>query len=130
MNHLPELVTLLAVLLFFGCTAAVGRQRVKCKIAAPATTGHPDFERAFRVQMNTLEALAMFLPSLWVAAHYASPQLVGGIGLAWIVARIWYAVAYLQDAKKRGPGFLISLLAMASLWFIAIWGVVAAMLKG
>jgi uncharacterized MAPEG superfamily protein len=129
MSHLPELVTLLTVLLFFGCTAAVGRQRVKCKIAAPATTGHPDFERAFRVQMNTLEAMATFLPSLWLAARYASPELVGSIGLLWIAGRTWYAIGYLRDAKKRGPGFLIGLLAMASLWVIAIWGVVAAMLK-
>jgi uncharacterized MAPEG superfamily protein len=130
MSHLVELVILLTVLLFFTCTAAVGRQRVKCKIAAPATTGHPDFERAFRVQMNTLEAMATFLPSLWLASRYASPQLVGGIGLVWIAGRAWYAFGYLQDAKKRGPGFLIGTLSMASLWLIAIWGVIAAMLKG
>jgi hypothetical protein len=129
--HLPDLValdTLLAVAVFLGCGMAVGRGRSKYKIDAPATTGNPDFERLFRVQMNTLEALAMFLPSLWVAARYADPLLVGGIGLLWVVGRIWYAVAYANAAKKRGPGFGISILATAVLWVLAVWGIVVAMI--
>ena len=110
MNHLPDLVavdTLLAVAIFFGCGVAVGRGRAKYKIAAPATTGHPDFERVFRVQMNTLEALAMFLPSLWVAAMHADRMLVGGVGLVWVVARIWYAIAYAGAAQKRNKQGLL-----------------------
>jgi len=130
MTHLPDLVTLLAVAVFFACGAAVGRGRGKYKIAAPATTGHPDFERLFRVQMNTLEALAMFLPALWIAARYADPTLVGGIGMAWIVARIWYAIAYSKEARMRGYGFLISIVSTAVLWGIATWGVVRAMMAG
>ena len=126
MPHLPDLVaidTLLAVAVFFGCGIAVGRGRAKYKIAAPATTGHPDFERLFRVQMNTLEAMAMFLPSLWVAARHADPLLVGGIGLLWVAGRIWYAIAYASDAGKRGPGFGISVLCTAALWVIAAWSI-------
>jgi glutathione S-transferase len=130
MTHLPDLVTLLAVAVFFGCCLAVGRGRGKYKIPAPATSGHPDFERLFRVQMNTLEALAMFLPALWIAARYADPTLVGGIGLAWVVARIWYGVAYANDPKKRGLGFGLGMLATAALWCIAGWGVVRAMMTG
>ncbi|HEY2344720.1 MAG TPA: MAPEG family protein [Xanthomonadaceae bacterium] len=129
MTHLPDLVaidTLLAVAVFFGCMAAVGRGRGKYRIAAPATSGHPDFERLFRVQMNTLEALAMFLPSLWIAARHADPVLVGGIGLVWVVARIWYAVAYAGDAKKRGLGFGLGMLATGALWVIAAWSLLAA----
>jgi uncharacterized MAPEG superfamily protein len=130
MSNLPYLVTLLAIAVFFGCGAAVGRGRSKYQIPAPATTGNPDFERLFRVQMNTLEALAMFLPALWVAAHYAKPEIVGGIGLLWVAGRIWYAIAYAQDAKKRGPGFGISILSTAALWLLAGWGVLVAMLGG
>ena len=129
MTHLPDLVavdTLLAVAIFFGCGVAVGRGRSKYKIAAPATTGHLDFERVFRVQMNTLEAIAMFLPSLWVAAMHADRVLVGGIGLVWVVARIWYAIAYASAAQKRGMGFGLGILATAVQWFLAAWGIVVA----
>lgn len=130
MQQLPYLVTLLAVAVFIGCMAAVGRGRARYKIVAPATTGHPDFERLFRIQMNTLEGLAMFLPALWVAAHYASPELVGGIGLLWVIGRIWYAVAYAADASKRGPGFGMGMLSTGALWAIGAWYAVAALLKG
>ena len=129
MSHLPDLVavdTLLAVAVFFGCCAAVGRGRSTYQIAAPATSGHPAFERLFRVQMNTLEALAMFLPSLWMAARHADPLLVGGIGLFWVAGRIWYAIAYAGDAKRRGAGFLIGILCTAALWLTAAWSLAVA----
>jgi hypothetical protein len=130
MTYLPDLVALLAVAVFFGCGIAVARARGRYKIAAPATTGHPDFERVFRVQMNTLEALAMFLPALWIASRYADPRLVGGIGLLWVAARIWYAVAYAHAAQKRGPGFGLGMAATMMLWLIAAKGVVMAMMAG
>ena len=128
MNFLPDLITLLAVALFFGCGMAVARARGRYGIPAPATTGNPDFERVFRVQMNTLEALAMFLPALWIAARFADPRIVGGIGLLWVIARIWYAIAYIGDARRRGMGFTLGMLSTTCLWLIATWGVVRAML--
>jgi hypothetical protein len=127
MNYLPDLVTLLAVAVFFGCVFAVGRGRGKYRIAAPATTGHPDFERLFRVQMNTLEALVMFLPALWIAARFSDPLVVGGIGLLWVVGRIWYGIAYASAAEKRGMGFGLGMLATVALWVIAAWGLFVAM---
>ena len=130
MTYLPDLITLLAIAVFFGCGAAVGRGRGKYNVAAPATSGHPDFERLFRVQMNTLEALAMFLPALWIAARFSDPRVVGGIGLLWVVGRIWYAVAYASAAQKRGIGFGLGMLATLLLWAIALWGVVTAMMTG
>ena len=33
-------------------------------------TGHPEFERAVRVQMNTIEQFVIFLPLLWLATIY------------------------------------------------------------
>ena len=130
MTHLPALATLLALAVFFGCLVAVGRARARYAISAPATTGHPDFERIFRVQMNTLEALALFLPALWVAARYGNPAFAGGIGLLWVAGRIWYAIAYAYDARKRGPGFGIGTLATVALWLMGAKGVVVAMLAG
>jgi uncharacterized MAPEG superfamily protein len=130
MIHLPALVTLLALAVFFGCGIAVARARSHYGIPAPATTGQPDFERVFRVQMNTLEALALFLPALWIAARYGNPVFAGGIGLLWVAGRIWYALAYAHDARKRGPGFGIGMLATIALWLLGAKGLLVAMLAG
>ena len=124
MYHLTALVTLLAVLLYFAIGAFVGRARYKFDVKAPATTGHPDFERAFRVQMNTLEWLPIFLPSLWLFAIYISDAIAAGIGLIWIVGRILYLVSYMKAAEKRGLGFMIQMLACNVLWFGAFGAVV------
>ncbi len=52
-------------------------------IKAPAISGHPDFERYFRVQANTLEWMPIFLPSLWLFALYVSDMGAAAIGLVW-----------------------------------------------
>jgi len=68
MHSLIALVTLLSLALFFWMGADVARARGRFGVPAPAVTGHPEFERHFRVQANTLEGLVLFLPSLWVFA--------------------------------------------------------------
>jgi uncharacterized MAPEG superfamily protein len=130
MTHLPALVTLLTVLLLLGTMWAVGHARGKYGVKAPATSGDPAFERAYRVQMNTLEQTVMFLPLLWLAANYGFTGWAGMAGLVWIVGRVWYAVAYLADAGKRGPGFAVGMLAWAAVLVMAALGVGRAMLIG
>ena len=61
---LSAAVTVLAVLLGLYTMMLVGRMRGKHDVKAPAVTGAPEFERAFRVQMNTLEQFVLFLPVL------------------------------------------------------------------
>jgi glutathione S-transferase len=129
-DHLPALVTLLAVLLMFGTAFAVGRARGRYKIQAPATSGHPAFERAFRVQMNTLEAALLFLPTLWVAARYGFALWAGIAGLVWLAGRTWYALAYLQEAARRGGGFLVGMVAWASTLVMALVGLGRAVFAG
>lgn len=125
-QHLPALVIWLTVLLQFGTMFAVGRARGRYRIEAPATSGHPAFERAYRVQMNTLESTVMFLPALWLATHYGY-VLAGGIaGLVWIAGRIWYALAYLGNASKRGPGYLVGMLGWAALVVMGALGLTHA----
>ncbi|MCW8806843.1 MAG: MAPEG family protein [Rhodanobacter sp.] len=130
MIHLPALVTLLNLLLLLFTASVVGRARALHGIKAPAVTGHPAFERAYRVQMNTLENTVLFLPTLWLAANYGFSGWAGMAGLVWIVGRIWYAQAYLKDAAKRGPGFTLGTLAWAALLVMACLGVGRAMLIG
>ena len=125
---LPAVVTLLTVLLLIGTAMFVGYARGKHGIKAPATTGHPDFERAFRVQMNTQEGALTFLPTLWLAAHFGSAMAAGALGLAWVAARVWYAIAYARDPAKRGPAFGIALLALVALIVVAAVGLARAAL--
>mgnify|MGYP003857165959 CR=1 FL=1 len=55
-----HLIMLLALFEYFIFTMAVGRARYQYGVKAPATTGDENFERVYRVQMNTLEMLALF----------------------------------------------------------------------
>jgi len=129
-QHLPALITLLAILLTFGTAFAVGYARGRYKIAAPATSGHPAFERAFRVQMNTLEAVVLFLPTLWLAATYGFAFWAGLAGLVWLAGRIWYALAYLREAGKRGGGFVLGMVGWAATLVLAVIGLARTIFIG
>ena len=119
-------VTILAILCLFWTMLRVGGMRGKHNIQAPATTGHPEFDRAYRVQMNTLEQFVMFLPLLWLANAFfhSLPLLTGAVGLVWIVGRIVYALAYMADPSKRSLGFTISIIATAVLLVLSVIGIV------
>ncbi|MGJ4927385.1 MAPEG family protein [Bradyrhizobium sp. HKCCYLS2038] len=115
MYHFTALVTVLALMLYFYMGLAVGRARGKFGVKAPATTGNADFERVFRVQMNTLEWLPIFLPALWLFAIYVSDAIAALIGLVWIAGRVMYMLSYTKAANKRGPGFGVQVLAASVL---------------
>lgn len=115
--------TLLIVLLMFGTSFAVGKGRHKYGIQAPAVTGHPVFERLYRVQMNTLEWAVMTLPCLWICAAYVSDGIAALLGGVWLVGRIWYAVGYARAPEKRAGGFTVGALAFGALGLAAGGGV-------
>jgi glutathione S-transferase len=116
MFHFTALVTCLAVGLYFFTCVQVAKARAAFGIKVPAITGNPDFERVFRVQMNTLEWMPIFLPSLWLFAIYISDPVAAAIGVVWIVGRILYMTGYSQAAEKRGRGFGVQALAAGALW--------------
>ena len=105
------MVTLISLVLFFWMGIRVGSARQRHAVTAPATTGHPELERHFRVQANTLEGLVIFLPVLWLFAIYVNEPIAAGLGLVWIIGRIMYMMSYVKDPEKRGPGFGIQALA-------------------
>ncbi len=116
-------VTSLALALYFGTCLMVGMARGKFGVKAPATTGNADFERYFRVQMNTLEQIVIFLPSLWMfAAVSGRPKLAALFGLVWVAGRALYAKDYYQAAERRGKGFVISMLATVILLLGSLLG--------
>jgi glutathione S-transferase len=130
MYHFSALVTCLAIAFYFFTSTQVARARARFGIKVPAISGHPDFERVFRVQMNTLEWMPIFLPSLWLFAIYISDAVAAALGLVWIAGRILYWRGYSQAAEKRNMGFAIQSFAAMILWAGALgmiaWRVVNA----
>jgi glutathione S-transferase len=124
MYHYTALVTCLAILFYAYTGMRVSSARTAHGVKVPATTGHPDFERAFRVQMNTLEWMPVFLPALWLFAIYISDAIAALIGLVWIAGRVLYLVGYSRAAEKRGPGFGIQALAGLALLLGALGAIV------
>lgn len=118
--------TLLVVLLLFATALNVGRARGLYGVKAPATTGNEMFERIFRVQMNTQEGALQMLPALWLFSAFVSDRWAGLIGLVWVLARIWYAMAYQKDPATRSRAFTLGFLCFAVLWVGAVWGLVRA----
>ena len=97
----PALITWLTLMLLIALAVDVGRARGRYGIRAPATTGNEQFERVYRVQMNTLENACVFRPALWLAAWYWRPTWASVCGAVWLVGRLWYARAYARDPSAR-----------------------------
>lgn len=121
---LTVLGTLAALAVYLWSTLRVGGARGKYGVKAPATTGHPDFERAFRAHQNTLEQLAMFLPLVLVVALLFGDMWGGIYAGVWTAGRILYVLGYSAAAEKRGPGFMIAGLATLAALLASIGKVV------
>jgi glutathione S-transferase len=120
MYHYTAIVTLLAIAVYFYSSILVSRARGKFGVKLPAISGNSDFERVFRAQMNTLEWLPIFLPSLWLFAIYISDAIAAALGVVWIIGRILYMIGYSEAAAKRGRGFGIQAGAAILLWLGAL----------
>ena len=70
--ELVAIVIAVALLEYMFIALQVGRGRAQYAVPAPAVTGHPIFERLYRVQLNTLEQLIVFVPSIWLFGTYVS----------------------------------------------------------
>src|SRR5450631_1321151 len=124
MYHFTALVTCLAIAFYFYTGIHVAKARARFGIKAPAISGNPDFERVFRAQMNTLEWLPIFLPSLWLFAIYISDPIAAAVGVVWIAGRVLYMTGYSQAADKRGRGFGVQAGAAILLWLGALGAIV------
>ena len=130
MPHYTALVTLLAIALYFYTGILVAKARGKYGVKAPATTGNPDFERMFRVQMNTLEWMPIFLPLLWLFAIYVNDWGAALLGLVWIAGRVLYIRGYSAAADKRHRGFSIQAFASSALLIGALVGIILKLVHG
>ena len=82
----------------------VSLARMQHGVAAPATSGHPEFDRVYRVHQNTLEQLIIFLPALWMFALYVHPLAGAAIGLLFPIGREIYRRSYVTDPSNRTAG--------------------------
>jgi glutathione S-transferase len=119
-----DIVTALAVLQFIVFGFKVGGARGRYGVKAPAITGNEIFERHFRVQQNTLEQLIVFLPGLYLFSRYFSPLVAAVLGAVYLIGREVYAVSYVKDPAKRGPGYGLTFLPMVILVLGGLFGAV------
>jgi uncharacterized membrane protein YecN with MAPEG domain len=122
---LVSIVAALALIEYAVFFLQAGKARGRYGVAAPATTGHPIFERYFRVQLNTVEQLVIFLPALFMCGYFTNEVLAAALGLVFILGRALYARGYVLDPAKRGPGFALTI---ASNFLLLLGGLVGIFL--
>ena len=123
--NLVDLIAVLAVAQFIFFGTLVGRARGRYGVKAPAVSGHEMFERAYRVQMNTLELLVAFLPALYIAAKYWPQAYVATAGAVYLAGRLIYWRSYTAAPASRAFGFALSMLPILAL----LIGAAAAILR-
>ena len=119
-------VTLLDMAIYFVTIVNVGRARAQYKVKAPSTDGPEPFLRILRVQVNTVEQLALHLPILWVAAFAMDDAFAASFGAVWALGRVLYARGYYKKAKRRTKGFIIGMVVNGILLAGALAGTVAS----
>ena len=122
-HYLAAVDTILACVITLAMGGWAGYLRDKHKIQAPAVTGHPAFERAYRTHLNTVENLVLFVPLLWIASVFYAGQIPFWLGLVWVASRVVYAIGYAQtNTQMRGPGAVLSFLALIGLLALSVLG--------
>jgi glutathione S-transferase len=105
-------VVLVAILQYIALGMWVGVARGRFGIHAPATSGHPTFERLFRAHANTLEMLIAFIPGIWLYGWWVSQTWATALGLVFLAARVLYVIQYVRDPRTREIGAGLSFLVV------------------
>lgn len=121
---LTTLATVFAILVYFMLGLLVGKARSTYGVPAPAMSGHVEFEKRSRVQINTLEQMMIFMPLLWLALGVLGDHWAALAGLVWSIGRIVYARGYYADPTKRSLGFMLTQLPTIVLLVATVMGAV------
>ena len=122
----PGILSGIALLVYYFTLTKSGMARQKYKIPAPLHEGPEDYVRQVRVHQNTLEHLALFLPSLWLFSFAVDPIWASIIGILWPIGRLGYAYGYYKDAEKRVLGLYIS---MPPIYIFVVGSLVGFLIK-
>ena len=127
MNEYPftSLVTLTLVLLGVLLAKRVSTARLDFSQSdQPSVTQHsveiysdPKFMIAFRNQMNLIEHLILFMPTLWIFAVGVSDGLAAIVGLGYFIGRVLYARSYPHSHRV---GFMLAWVSMLVLMIGAV----------
>lgn len=126
--EITALLILIALVQYVYFSIRVGSSRGKYGVDAPRTSGDENWERLYRVQMNTLEQLIVFLPAMLLFSSYVSARWVWIPGLLFIVGRQLYSLEYVKKPSTRVPGMALTLFANAILLGGGLVGVVMKMI--
>jgi len=111
--ELVAIVVIVALIQYTIFGALVGKARGTYNVEAPAVSGHPVFERYYRVHMNTLESLMLFIPSIFLFGMYVNSQIAAILGIVFIIGRYIFFRAYVKEPKSRSLGFALTMLPSA-----------------
>ena len=125
---LTALALVVALFIYFSLSVNVGRARAKWGVPAPQSSGHPEFDKRYRVQMNTLEQLALFVPGVFLCAPVQGDLFTAVLAGIWCVGRILFALGYYNDPAKRGPGFAMTLIPSLMMIIAGAKGAVFALI--
>lgn len=118
MSNAPLLILALAAIEVLVFSIIVGRARDKYGVPAPATSGHPTWERLNRVHQNSVEHLVVFTPLYVLYATTVDQFQAIILGAIFVIARLLYAIGYAREAKQRAVGSLLTFLV--ELWMSAL----------
>ena len=97
------LVTILLLVQYLYFAFRAGGARGKGDVKAPAVTGDEAFERCLRIQLNTLEQLAVTLPSMWICAVYFRADVAAILGLVFLMLGVYFTSATVSGFGAGGP---------------------------
>lgn len=123
--ELVTIVVMIALIEYNFFAFKTGFSRGKYGIKAPAVSGDENWERFYRVQMNTLEQLIVFIPAIYAFGYFVNSQLGCAIGCVFVIGRGLYFWGYTSpDTNKRTPGFVMTFFSNQILVFGSLIGAI------
>jgi len=126
MLSVVTLIMVLAVVEVMVLGFLVTRARETYGVRAPATAGHPAWERLNRAHQNSIEQLVLFMPLFLAYCFNTGLQTGILLGIVYLIARILYAVGYVRDPDRRAAG---AFLTFAVQVWLAVGAVISLVLK-